>query len=76
MAFFGKSLASRRIEIDADAVSSDCPELKKRLERIESNYLKLSDILTELEARFELDDRITSETDVDETTNIRKKKPR
>ena len=74
MAFFGKSLESKRIRIDDDAVNSDSPEMKKRLDRIEGNYAKLDGILNELEARFELDERLTAsaEKDLEEI----KKKPR
>lgn len=74
MKFFGKSLKSKQIEIDTSSVNSDSPELLKRLERIEGNYAKLDDILANLEARFELDDRLA--TEAEDALDDLKKKPR
>lgn len=74
MAFFGRSLKSKKIEIDPNSISSDSPEMQKRLDRIEGNYDKLDDILTHLETRFELDDRLA--TAYDESVEKLKKKPR
>lgn len=77
MAFFGKSLKSRKIVINQEATSSECPELRKRLDRIETNYSKLDEILEQLETQFSLDERLTSESDAEiETTKISRKKPR
>ena len=61
MSFFGKSLSHRKIVVDQRATSADSPDMIKRLDRIESNYLRLNDILTELEAKFELDERLVIE---------------
>ena len=74
MTFFGKTLKSKRIEIDTTSLNSDSPELQKRLDRIEGNYAKLDDILTNLEARFELDDRLAA--DAEQALDDLKKKPR
>lgn len=60
MAYFGKSLASKKIEVTSDSPTSDDPEILKRLERIETNYDKLADILTQLEQKFDMDDRLTA----------------
>ncbi len=77
MAFFGKSLAARKIEIKTGGQNSDCPEIQKRLDRIESNYTKLDEILNQLESRFELDDRVTSEIDSEfESKPLTKSKPK
>lgn len=71
MAFFGKSTVSRKIRIEQSA-NSDSPELQKRLDRIGSNYSRLEDILSELEQKFELDDRLAEWTSAD----VAPKKPR
>ena len=77
MAFFGKSLSSRKIDIDTKSLSSDDPDVLKRLHRIESNFDRLDEILSDLEARFELDERLTAEVDQEIDVNkIGKKKPR
>ncbi len=77
MAFFGKSLSSRKIDIDTKSLSSDDPDVLKRLHRIESNFDRLDEILSDLEARFELDERLTAEVDQEiEVNKIGKKKPR
>jgi hypothetical protein len=77
MAFFGKSLKSRKIDVNKDTVSSDDPEMLKRLDRIETNFNRLDEILTDLEMKFELDERLISELDpAAEEFNLRKKKPR
>ena len=78
MAFFGKSLAPRKIDVDTESTSANSPEMQKRLDRIETNYSKLEEILLQLETRFEMDDRLAAEhqNDVDQLRKIRKKKPR
>ena len=60
MSYFGKSLTSKKIVVGKESASSDDPEMLKRLQRIETNYSRLADILTELEEQFELDDRLTA----------------
>lgn len=61
MAFFSeKKLRRIRIEIDDDALKSDSPEIRKRLDRIEENYALLDDVLNGLEARFKNDESIVS----------------
>jgi len=60
MSYFGKSLVSRKIAIHEHSANSDNPEMLKRLERIEINYAKLAGILTDLEAQFEMDDRLAA----------------
>ena len=77
MAFFGKSLESRKININPDSTRSDDPEMQKRLDRIESNFDRLDQVLTDLEARIELDERLSVEMDpAAEEFSIRQKKPR
>ena len=71
--FFGKSLSSKQIEINTDATCADTPEMVARLDRIENNYAKLSDILSDLEKRFEMDDRLAA---MIEESNDLPKKPR
>ena len=75
MAYFGKSLTSKKIEISHDSTTSNDPDLLKRLERIEANYAKLGDILNELELKFELDDRL-AEILGTEASDTKPKKPR
>ena len=65
MAYFGKSLASKKIEVSDDSTTSDDPEILKRLERIETNYDKLANILTQLEQKFEMDDKLSAIFDED-----------
>ena len=60
MSYFGKPLTSKKIVVSKESTSSDDPEMLKRLERIENNYTKLADILSELEEQFEMDDRLTA----------------
>ncbi len=58
MSYFDKSFPHRQIVVDRCTPEADNPDMIRRLNRIESNYSRLDDILTELEARFELDDRL------------------
>ena len=60
MSYFGKSLTSKKIVVRKEATSSDDSQMLKRLERIEINYSKLADVLSELEEQFELDDRLAA----------------
>ena len=53
-----KKYQSRRITIDTQGTSADSPDVQKRLERIRQNYLRLDEILVELETRIEFDDRL------------------
>ena len=76
MAFFGKSLRSRKIEINPETIDANSPEMQKRLDRIEDNFERLGEILDTLEARFELDDRLTPASDESATEKLRTKKPR
>ena len=77
MTFFGKSIKSRKIDINKESVSSDDPEMQKRLDRIESNFDRLDAILTDLETRFDLDERLVTQAEEDASSKrIRKKKPR
>lgn len=56
MAFFSeKKLARVKIEIDDGEMKSDSPEVLHRLERIESNYVRLNEILSSLELKFSAD---------------------
>jgi hypothetical protein len=58
MSYFDKSFPQRRIVVERSSPDADNPDMKKRLIRIETNYSRLDDILTDLEARFEFDDRL------------------
>ena len=61
MAFFTeKKLRRIRIEIDDSALKSDSPEVQNRLERIEANYGKLDEVLSNLEDRFQNDEAFLS----------------
>ena len=75
MEFFGKSLASKQIEVNENASTSDDPEMLKRIQRIETNYAKLGNILNDLEQRFEMDDRLAAVFG-DEASESVPKKPR
>lgn len=59
MKFFGKEISIEKLEIDLNGVSSDSPMMKKRLDRIHSNYEKLDAILAELELKISQDERIS-----------------
>ena len=58
MSFFGKELIPRKIEIDSSTLTSDSDEVRSRLDRIDANYQKLSDILGDLETQIEEDDQL------------------
>ena len=59
MKFFGREISTGKIEIDTEAVSSESPELQKRLQRISVNYEKLESILTDLESKIAKDERLS-----------------
>lgn len=68
MAFFSpKKLERRMIEVDASTSTSDSPEMQKRLARIEQNYDRLDDVLTDLESKISADERLQAmdDTNVD-----------
>ena len=71
---FGPKYKSKRIEIDTDGISSNSPNVSKRLDRIERNYSALETILDELESRIEMDDRLAGVAD--EVENELPRKPR
>jgi len=57
MAFFSeKKLRRINIEIDDSALKSNSPEIQTRLDRIAENYVKLDEVLSGLENRFENDE--------------------
>jgi len=59
MTFFGpEKLKHKKILIDQSGVSSDSPEVEKRLSRIEANYQQLDAILAELELKMASDERL------------------
>ncbi len=64
---FKKQTQRKRIEIDRTGVHGDSPEVRIRLERIERNYGALDQILTELESRIKLDDRLAAENGQDDS---------
>ena len=79
MAFFSpEKLKQRRIEIDESSVSSDSPDVQKRLERIEENYQQLDDILADLESKIKQDERLKAiddtSVDFEATYGIKKKR--
>lgn len=68
MAFFSpKKLERRMIEVDASTSTSESPEMQKRLARIEQNYDRLNDVLTDLESKISADERLQAmdDTNVD-----------
>ena len=79
MKYFGRNYKRQTIEVDTDSVSAEDPELVKRLDRIEQNYSRLDQVLSDLESRIELDDRLSTaneEAATDTSKRVRKKKPR
>ena len=82
MKYFGKNYSKLEIEVDPASVTSEDPEMQKRVSRIEQNYSKLDQVLSEFEEQFALDDRLTAQTDTESQTGsnrskrVRKKKPR
>ncbi|MEM9940973.1 MAG: hypothetical protein AAF939_05250, partial [Planctomycetota bacterium] len=66
MAFFPPDrLKSRNIEIDETNVSAESPDVQRRLQRIESNYVQLDEILAELETKISSNERLKA---IDEAT--------
>ncbi|MEM9413268.1 MAG: hypothetical protein AAGA30_19315 [Planctomycetota bacterium] len=76
MAFFGKSLRSRKIEINEASIDARSPDMLKRLDRIENNFERLNEILDNLETQFELDDRLVVDANDSPSQKLRTKKPR
>lgn len=58
MANFGRKTSVGKIEIDTDSVHADSPEMKKRFDRIATNYDKLNEVLAELEFKIAQDERL------------------
>lgn len=58
MSFFGKDLIPRKIEIDSSTLTSESDEVRSRLDRIDANYQKLSEILGDLETRIDADEQL------------------
>ncbi len=67
MSYFGRTPVHKKIAIDAQATNAASPDVAKRLTRIEGNYRRLDEILTELESRFEFEDRLIGNFAVGET---------
>lgn len=60
MPFFNaQKLKPRRIEIDRSEITSDSPEVQKRLGRIDANYQQLDSLLTDIETTISSDDRLS-----------------
>ena len=77
MAFFSeKKLRKIRIDIDDSALKSDSPEIQSRLDRIEENYGKLDDVLSDLENRFENDEEPIFDLPKKKKRKWRPRKPR
>ena len=79
MKYFGRNYERKKLDIDTESVSADDPVLQKRLDRIEQNYSRLDQVLSDLEARIELDDRLSASAEdesSDTSRKVRKKKPR
>lgn len=86
MSFFGKDLIPRKIEIDSSTLTSESDEVRSRLNRIDANYQKLSEILGDLETRIKEDDHLRAinesidekalEQGVDQPSKKRKWRPR
>jgi nitrate/nitrite-specific signal transduction histidine kinase len=61
MAFFSpEKLQRRRIEIDQSTATSDSPEIKRRLNRIEQNYQQLDEVLVDIENKLAQDERLAA----------------
>jgi hypothetical protein len=60
MNYFPKRNLIRRIVLDPQAINSQHPEHKKKLNRIAQNYERLQNLFDDLEHRFELDDRLAN----------------
>lgn len=57
MPFFNaEKLKRRRIEIDRSEITSDSPEVQKRLGRIDANYQQLDSLLTDIETTISGDE--------------------
>lgn len=56
--FSAQKLKRRRIEIDRSEITSDSPEVQKRLGRIDANYQQLDSLLTDIEATISGDERL------------------
>ena len=54
MAFYfdESKLQPKTIEIDLSAVTCDSPEVKRRMDRIETNYQQLDEVLGQLEIKL------------------------
>ena len=60
MPFFSdEKLKRRSIEIDLSELTSDSPEVQKRLNRIDANYQQLDSMLTDIEATISSDQRLS-----------------
>ncbi|MDG1875412.1 MAG: hypothetical protein P8J27_15975 [Mariniblastus sp.] len=66
MAFFSREkLKPKKILVERSGVSSNSPEVQKRLSRIENNYQELDAILAELELKMANDDRLRAINEFD-----------
>ena len=79
MTFFSaEKLKPRRIEIDSSRIGSNCPEVQKRLDRIQENYEQLESILAEMESKIERDERLKAiddaEIDFETLYGVKKKR--
>ncbi len=79
MTFFSpEKLKQRRIEIDTTQVSSNSPEVQRRLDRIQENYQQLDEILSEMESKIAGDERLKAiddaNVDFEATFGIKKKR--
>lgn len=51
--YFDESKLQRRvIEIDHSAITCDSPDVKKRMDRIESNFVELDEVLERMESKI------------------------
>ena len=57
--FSAEKLKHRRIEIDRSEITSDSPEVQKRLNRIDANYQQLDSMLCDIEATISGDQRLS-----------------
>ena len=79
MAFFTPNkLKRQKIDVDESGISCNSPEVQKRLNRIEENYLELNTILAELETKIQSDERLKAiddaNVDFEQTFGIKKKR--
>ena len=73
--FSADKLKRRRIEIDCSEITSDSPEVLKRLGRIDANYQQLDSMLSEIEATIAGDQKLSQINASIKSIDLPKKNP-